>query len=119
MQHALVELMLLAVAAGALGAFVMLRGLAFATHALGVGAFPGAVVASALGASAFVGGLAAALVLALLLVLLQRRRDLDAPAATGLLLAGALALGSLLVSDVVRSGPQTDTLLLGSLLGVG
>jgi ABC-type Mn2+/Zn2+ transport system permease subunit len=119
MQHALAELALLAVAGGALGAFVVLRRLAFATHALGVGTFPGAVVAYAAGGSAFLGGLAAALVLALVLALLQRRGDLDAPAATGLVMAGALALGSLLVSNVVRAGPQVDTLLFGSLLGVG
>ncbi len=119
MQHALEELALLAVVGGALGTFVVLRRLAFTTHALGVGTFPGAVAAYALGGSAFLGGLAAALVLALLLALLQRRGDLDAPAATGLLMAGALALGSLLVSNVVQAGPQVDTLLFGSLLGVG
>src|SRR3954452_15614075 len=119
MQHALEELALLAVVGGALGTFVVLRRLAFTTHALGVGTFPGAVAAFALGGSAFLGGLAAALVLALLLALLQRRAELDAPAATGLLMAGALALGSLLVSNVVHGGPQVDTLLFGSLLGVG
>jgi ABC-type Mn2+/Zn2+ transport system permease subunit len=119
MQRALLELALLAIPAGALGAFVVLRGLAFTTHALGIGAFPGAVVAYGIGVSAFGGGLVAALVLALALVLLQRRRELDAAAATGLLLAGALALGSLLVSNVFAAGPQVDTLLFGSLFGVG
>jgi ABC-type Zn uptake system ZnuABC Zn-binding protein ZnuA/ABC-type Mn2+/Zn2+ transport system permease subunit len=118
MQRALLELSLLAVPAGAFGAFVILRRLAFFTHALGVGAFPGIVVAFGLGVSAFAGGVVSALVLALLLALLQRRRDLDAPAATGLLLAAALALGSLLVSDVFQSSARVDTLLFGSLLGV-
>src|SRR4051794_9152436 len=119
MQHAAAELAVLALAAGALGPFVLLRRLAFTTHALGVGAFPGAVVAYALGASAFAGGLAAALLMAAALALLQRRRELDSAASTGLVLATALALGALLVSNVVESGPQVDTLLLGSLLGVG
>jgi ABC-type Zn uptake system ZnuABC Zn-binding protein ZnuA/ABC-type Mn2+/Zn2+ transport system permease subunit len=118
MQRALLELSLLAVPAGAFGAFVVLRRLAFFTHALGVGAFPGIVVAFGIGVSAFAGGVVSALVLALLLALLQRRRDLDAPAATGLLLAAALALGSLLVSDVFESSARVDTLLFGSLLGV-
>ena len=118
MQRALVELALLSVAAGALGAFVVLRRLAFATHALGVGAFPGAVVAYGIGVSAFAGGLVSSLLIALGLAALGRRRDLDAAAATGLLLAGALALGSLLVSDVFRQDARVDTLLFGSLLGV-
>lgn len=118
MQRALLELALLSLAAGVLGAFVVLRKLAFSAHALGVGAFPGAVVAYGVGASAFLGGLVSSLVLALGLTLLQRRRELDAPAATGLLLASALALGSLLVSDVFEQDARVDTLLFGSLLGV-
>ena len=118
MQRALLELALLSVVAGALGAFVVLRRLAFATHALGVGAFPGAVVAYGIGVSAFLGGLVSSLLLALGLALLGRRRDLDTAAATGLLLAGALALGSLLVSDVFAQDARVDTLLFGSLLGV-
>jgi ABC-type Zn uptake system ZnuABC Zn-binding protein ZnuA/ABC-type Mn2+/Zn2+ transport system permease subunit len=118
MQRALLELALLAVPAGALGVFVALRRLAFFTHALGVGAFPGVVVAFGIGVSAFAGGLVSALALALALALLLRRRDIDAPAATGLLLAGALALGSLLVSNVFGSSARVDTLLFGSLLGV-
>src|SRR5262245_21572812 len=109
MQRALLELVVLAVPAGVLGAFVVLRRLAFSTHALGVGTFPGVVVAFGLGFSAFVGGLAAALVLALGLAALGRQRELDAAAATGLLLAGALALGSLLVSNVFTTGAQVDT----------
>ncbi len=118
MQRAWLELALLAVPAGTLGVFVALRRLSFAAHALGIGAFPGAVLAYGLGVSAFAGGLVAALVFALLLALLQRRRELDASAATGLLLAGALALGSVLVSDVFTASARVDTLLFGSLLGV-
>lgn len=118
MQRALLELALLSLTAGALGAFVVLRRFAFATHALGVGAFPGAVVAYGIGASAFLGGLVSSLLIAFGLALLGRRRDLDTAAATGLLLAGALALGSLLVSDVFEQDARVDTLLFGSLLGV-
>jgi ABC-type Zn uptake system ZnuABC Zn-binding protein ZnuA/ABC-type Mn2+/Zn2+ transport system permease subunit len=118
MQRALLELVVLAVPAGVLGAFVALRRLAFSTHALGVGTFPGVAIAFGLGFSAFAGGLAAALVLALGLAVLERRRELDAAAATGLLLAGALALGSLLVSNVFTAGAQVDTLLFGSLFGI-
>ena len=117
--RAWLELALLAVPAGVLGTLVVLRRLAFATHAFAVGAFPGVVVAAGIGVSAFLGGVVAALGLAGALAALGRRRDLDTAAATGVLLAGALALGSLLVSDVFDSGAEVDTLLLGSLFGVG
>src|SRR5215207_235677 len=118
MQRAWLELALLAVPAGVLGTMVVLRRLAFATHAFATGAFPGVVVAAELGVSAFAGGLVAAVALAGALTLLGRRRDVDAPTATGLLLAGALALGSVLVSDVYGSSERVDTLLFGSLFGV-
>src|SRR3954468_15813612 len=98
MQRAWLGPARLAIPAGVLGTLVVLRRLAFATHAFATGAFPGVVVAASLGVSAFAGGLVAAIVLAGALALLTRRRDLDAPTATGLLLAGALALGSVLVS---------------------
>jgi ABC-type Zn uptake system ZnuABC Zn-binding protein ZnuA/ABC-type Mn2+/Zn2+ transport system permease subunit len=118
MQRAWIQLALLSVPAGSLGAFVVLRRLAFAAHALGVGTFPGVVVATGLGVTAFGGGLVAALLMALAIAVLGRRRDLDAPAATGLVLAAALGLGSLLVSGVFASGVEVDSLLFGSPLGV-
>ena len=47
-----------------------------------------------------------------------RRAALDADAATGLLLVGALAAGVVLASDVFESGAEVDTLLFGSLIGL-
>ena len=117
-QRAWLELALLAIPAGTLGAFVVIRRLAFATHALGVGAFPGTVVALGVGVSTFAGGLAAALVLAALLASLERRRELDVAGSTGLLLAGALALGALLATDVFSLGAHDpDEVLFGPSLG--
>lgn len=108
-------LALLAFPAGALGAFAVLRRLAFTTHALAVGTFPGVVLAASAGVSTFLGGLGAAAVLAALLALLVRERSLDQPAATGIVLAGALAAGSLLASDVSAAEEREHALLLGSL----
>jgi ABC-type Mn2+/Zn2+ transport system permease subunit len=50
---------------------------------------------------------------------LERRTRLDPGAITGLLLATALAAGSVLVSDVFHSSATVDGLLFGSLLGIG
>ena len=49
MRTALVELLLLAVAGGLLGAWIVLRRLAFFSHAVGTATFPGLVVAEAAG----------------------------------------------------------------------
>ena len=53
-----------------------------------------------------------------LLSRLTRSGGTNADTATGLLLAGALALGSILASDVYRSGVGVDRLLFGTLLGL-
>ena len=117
-QRALLELLLLALLAGTLGTWIVLRRLAFFTHATGTAAFPGLVVAAPWGLPPQLGALGAALAFAAGVGSLPRRRALDSGAVTGALLVGALALGVVLASDVYESGAGVDTLLFGSLLGV-
>ena len=116
MQRALVEILLLAVLAGALGAWIVLRRLAFFTHSVGTAAFPGLVVAGPWGIAPQLAALGAALGFAGARERLARDGDEDA--ATGVLLVGALALGALLASDVYRSGAGVDRLLFGTLIGL-
>jgi ABC-type Mn2+/Zn2+ transport system permease subunit len=115
--RALGELGLLAVLAGVLGTWIVLRRLAFFTHATGTAAFPGLVVAGPWGIPPQAGAAAAALAFAGALAALTRRR-LDAGAATGVLLVAALAGGTLLASDAYHSGSGVDALLVGSLVSV-
>jgi manganese/iron transport system permease protein len=118
LQRATLELLLLALLAGAIGPWIVLRRLAFFSHAAGTGAFPGLVVAAAWGIPAPLGALAGALGLAAGVDRAQRARTLDAGAATGLLLVAALALGAVLASDVFESGAGVDRLLFGTLIGL-
>ena len=120
MRTALAELALLAVAGGTLGAFVVLRRLAFFSHAVGTATFPGLVAAEAAGIGAMAGGMAAGLAFTGG-VGLAGQRGRGAPgrdAATGLVLVAALALGVVLASDVFESGAGVDRLLFGSILGL-
>jgi ABC-type Mn2+/Zn2+ transport system permease subunit len=119
MQRALVEIGLLAVLAGVLGAWIVLRRLAFFTHSVGTATFPGLVVASAWGIAPQLAALVAALGFAGLRERLARGRAAEEDAATGILLVAALALGALLASDVYRSGAGVDRLLFGTLIGLG
>ena len=48
-QRGLFEVLILAVPAGLLGTWIVLRGLAFYSHAVGTAAFPGLVLADGLG----------------------------------------------------------------------
>jgi ABC-type Mn2+/Zn2+ transport system permease subunit len=118
MQRALLAVVLLAVAGGLLGVWVVLRRLAFFVHAAGSATFPGLVVAGPWGLAPAVAALGAGLAFAGLLSRLTRHTDTSSDAATGLLLAAALALGSMLASDVYPAGTGVDRLLFGTLLGL-
>ena len=118
-QRGIVEILLLASVAGLLGVWIVLRGLAFYAHAVGTAAVPGLILADGLGFSAIFGAFGAALVMAALITLLLRRRSVGADSATALVLAGSLALGVILASDVFGSQGSVDRLLFGSLLAIG
>ena len=117
-QRAIAELALLAVLAGVLGSWVVLRRLAFYTHAVGTATFPGLVVAVPWGVAPQLTALAAALGFGAGIERLSRGRRMDPGAATGLLLVAALAIGSVLASDVYESGAGVDQLLFGTLIGL-
>jgi len=118
LQRALVEVVLLAVLAGTLGTWIVLRRLAFFTHSVGTAAFPGLVVAGPWGIAPQLGALGAVLGFAAARERLARGGRSDPDTATGLLLVGALALGAVLASDVYESGAGVDRLLFGSLIGL-
>jgi ABC-type Zn uptake system ZnuABC Zn-binding protein ZnuA/ABC-type Mn2+/Zn2+ transport system permease subunit len=117
-QRGIVEVLILAVAGGLIGTWIVLRGLAFYAHAVGTAAFPGLVLADGLGFAAVLGAGASAAVVALAVAVLARReRASDRyDAITALVLVAALALGVILASDVFHSGSNVETLLFGSLL---
>src|SRR5256714_3270727 len=119
LRTATVEVLLLAVAGGLLGAWIVLRRLAFFAHAVGGATFPGLVVADATGIRPIVAALAVALAYAGGVHRAgSRAGSRAADAVTGLLLVAALALGVILASDVFHSGARVDRLLFGTLLGL-
>jgi manganese/iron transport system permease protein len=119
MRTALVELALLGVAGGLLGAWIVLRRLAFFAHAVGTATFPGLVIADGTGFSATLAGLAVALGYAGGVERAGRVGRDPGDVATALALVVALALGVVLASDVFESGAAVDRLLFGTALGLG
>jgi manganese/iron transport system permease protein len=117
LREAVVEVVLLATAGGLLSAWIVLRRLAFFTHATGSATFPGLVVADASGVSPLIAGVAVALGYA---GGVERagRAGREPSEATALLLVAALAGGVVLASDVFESGAAVDRLLFGTLLGL-
>jgi ABC-type Zn uptake system ZnuABC Zn-binding protein ZnuA/ABC-type Mn2+/Zn2+ transport system permease subunit len=117
-QRGMVEVLILAVAAGLIGTWIVLRGLAFYAHAVGTAAFPGLVLADGLGFGALLGAGGTAALVALGVGLLARREEARDryDSLTALVLVAALALGVILASDVFHSAGNVETLLFGSLL---
>jgi zinc/manganese transport system substrate-binding protein len=115
-QRGLFELLILAVPAGLLGTWIVLRGLAFFSHAVGTAAFPGLVLADGLGFAAPLGAFGAAVVFSAGSALLGRREEEATDSAVAIVLVGCLAIGTILASDVFGSGANIETLLFGSLL---
>ena len=115
---ALGELVLLAVAGGLLGAWIVLRRLAFFSHAVGTATFPGLVAAEAAGFSPRIAALGVALGYAGLVERVGRGGRDPGDAATALGLVFALAAGVVLASDVFESGASVDRLLFGTAIGL-
>ncbi len=108
---------MVALVAGVVGFFVVLRRAAFAAHVLPLGGFPGAAAASLLGLNELYGlGVFCALgVVAISQLQRWERRDV----ATALWLAGSLALGTLFLSMTRQYAQGVYGLLFGEVLGVG
>jgi manganese/iron transport system permease protein len=118
MQRALLEVLLLGVLAGAVGAFVVLRRLAFVADALTHTIFPGVVVASLLGRSLLLGALAFGLLSAVLLTWLGAERRVGADAALAILLTSFFAFGVVLVSRTRGFASDLTVFLFGRVLAV-
>ncbi|MBI2683893.1 MAG: metal ABC transporter permease [Actinobacteria bacterium] len=113
---AALEVVLAGVVCGAIGAFVVVRGLAYAGEAFAHTVFPGAVIAVAVGAPIGLGALVSALVATLAVGVVQRR-TLAADGAIGIVLVGALGLGAILLSRVGGAGRSLESFLFGTPLG--
>jgi zinc/manganese transport system permease protein len=107
---------IVAVVAGAVGFFTVLRGSAFAAHAVPNGSFAGAAGAILLGVNTLVGLGVFSLLAALGIGWLGRRGRHDAVTALALVLM--LALGSLFLSFSSEYAPQVFSLLFGEVLGI-
>jgi len=107
---------IIAVIAGVVGFFVVLRGSAFPAHALPNSAFAGAAAANLLGISALIGLGAFGAGAAVAIATLGRRGRHDV--ATALALVLGLALGALFLSRSEEYEPQLYSLLFGEILGV-
>jgi zinc/manganese transport system permease protein len=107
---------IVAVVAGVVGFFVVLRGSAFVADALPTGAFTGAAGASLIGVNTLVGLSVFSVVGAIGIGLLGRRSRHDV--ATALTLVVLLGVGALFLSLSTEYAPEIYSLLFGEVLGI-
>ncbi|WP_062221143.1 metal ABC transporter permease [Aureimonas sp. D3] len=107
---------LVAVVAGVVGFFVVIRGSSFAAHALPLSAFPGAAAASLLGIDPLIGLLVFSALGILGISQLTRLGRSDI--ATALTLAMLLGLGALFLSRTTEYFQAIYALLFGEILGI-
>lgn len=118
MQHAFLAIMIVGLVCGVVGAFVVLRGMAFVGDAFAHAVFPGIVIAFLLGSSIFIGALVAAAVVSLGIGILSQSERLHEDTAIGVMFAGAFALGIALISSTRSYSRDLTSFLLGNILGV-
>jgi len=116
-QHALIAATLVAVTAGLIGPFVIIRNMAFAVHGTAELSFTGAAAGLVVADDPVAGALIGALVVAAAIGLLgarQRERD----SAIGVILAFGLGLGVYLLSLYRGFATAATNILFGQILGI-
>jgi ABC-type Mn2+/Zn2+ transport system permease subunit len=117
MQRALAEVVLLGVAGGALGCWVVFYRLSYAAESLSHSIFPGLVLAAIAGVPLLLGAVPAIVLAALAIALVARIAGIDREAAVAVVVTTMFGLGVLLALSP-QSPPGVESLLFGDVFGV-
>lgn len=117
MQRALAEVVLLGIAGGALGCWVVFYGFSYAAESLSHSIFPGLVLAAIAAVPLLLGAVPAIVVAALAIALTARIAGIDREAAVAVVVTTMFGLGVLLALSP-QSPPGIESLLFGDVFGV-
>jgi ABC-type Mn2+/Zn2+ transport system permease subunit len=117
MQRAFAEVVLLGIAGGAIGCWIVLNELSYGAESLPHAMFPGLVLAAIAGAPLLLGGAAGLLVAALAIAAASRTPRIGGDSAIAVVVTALFGLGALLaLSRATPAGVQS--LLFGDILGL-
>jgi len=116
-QRALAEVLILSLACGPLGVWVLLYRDAYAAESMSHGMLPGLVIAALAGAPLVLGALGGVLVAAAGIALVARDARLSTDVGVAVCVSALLGLGGILALSPA-SPPRLQELLFGDLLGV-
>jgi ABC-type Mn2+/Zn2+ transport system permease subunit len=114
-RRALLEVLLISVAGGALGCWIVLYGVSYAAESLSHAMFPGLVIAALAGAPILVGGAPAIVLAALAIAVVGGVRGVGRDTAVAVVVTGLFGLGALLALSA-DSPPGVQGLLFGDIL---
>jgi ABC-type Mn2+/Zn2+ transport system permease subunit len=114
-RRALLEILLISLAGGALGCWIVFYGVSYAAESLSHSMFPGLVIAALAGAPVLLGGAPAIVIAALAIALLGRIRGIGRDTAVAVVVTGLFGLGALLALSA-ESPPGIQGLLFGDIL---
>lgn len=117
MRRAFAEVVLLGLAGGALGSWIVIHNLAYSAESLAHALLPGLVLAALLGLPLLLGGAAGIIVAALAVALVGRAPEVGRDTAVAVVITGLFGLGVLLALSP-DSPPGLQGLLFGDVLGV-
>ncbi len=104
---------------GAIGVYVVLKGMSYIGHGLSHAIFGGFAASALLGVNFLLGAGAWGVASALMVNTVTRRRIIGSDAAIGVITTASFALGLALFALFGRHGTNFDAALFGSILGVG
>jgi ABC-type Mn2+/Zn2+ transport system permease subunit len=114
-RRALLEILLISLAGGALGCWIVFYGVSYAAESLSHSMFPGLVIAALVGTPILVGGAPAILLAAVAIALVGRIRGVGRDTAVAVVVTGLFGLGALLALSA-DSPPGVQGLLFGDIL---
>ena len=117
-QRALLAGSLAAIVFAVVGTWVVIRGMTFLGDALVHGVIPGIALAVMFDFNPLIGALGAALVMVVGINFVHRQTEFSEDTGIGLLFAGMLALGVILISTTDSASRTLDAILFGNALGV-
>ena len=116
-RRGLVDVIAVAILAGAVGTFIVLRGVGFLGDALAHAIFPGVVVAFIIDANLLAGAMVAGLVTAALMGLLTANERVRDNTSIGVIFTAAFALGVVILANQQIDGEELEHILFGDPIG--
>ncbi|KZK07732.1 Manganese ABC transporter inner membrane permease protein SitD [Lactococcus cremoris] len=117
LQNALITAVVIGIVSGAVGCFIILRGMSLMGDAISHAVLPGVVISYILGINFFIGAIAFGLLSSLIITYIKNNSLIKGDTAIGITFSSFLALGIILIG-VANSSTDLFHILFGNILAV-